>query len=347
MNLEEFNYPFNKDLIAQEPITPRDHSRLLILDRKTQKIEHKYFYQIVDYLSENDILVFNDTKVIPAKMVGKIEGSQKEKEILLVRPKDNSQEFSFSKWPTQWQILGKNLKGGQILTFSQKLKGIIKEKKGYETIIEFNQKGERLKKLIFSLGKAPLPPYIKNPSKKSLFKYQTTYAKKLGSIAAPTAGFHFTKALLEKIKKKGTSVVFLTLHIGLGTFLPIKTEKIEEHKMEEEYFILTSKIAKKLNEAKKNKKRIIAVGTTVVRVLETCEKNGSLIPQKGWTNLFIYPGYQFKFVDALITNFHLPKSTPLLLVCAFANKELIFKAYEEAQKLNYRFYSFGDAMFII
>ena len=343
MDLKEFDYHLDKTLIAQEPIEPKDHSRLLILNRKTQTIEHKYFYQIIDYLSKNDVLVLNNTKVIPAKLTGKI--NNKQKEILLVEPKNKNQDLS--KWPNKWRVLGKKLKEGQIFILSNDLQGIIIEKNGYEATIKFNQKGKKLKELIFNLGKAPLPPYIKTPTKKSLFSYQTVYAKELGSIAAPTAGFHFTKELLKKIKKKGVEIIFITLHVGLGTFLPIKTEKIEEHKMEKEYFILNPKKAKKLNEAKKNKKRIIAVGTTVVRTLETCAKDGILIPQQGYTDLFIYPGYKFKFVDALITNFHLPKSTPLLLVCAFASKDLIFKAYQEAQKLKYHFYSFGDAMFII
>ncbi len=344
MNLSEFDYPLDKNLIAQEPITPRDHSRLLILDRKRKTIEHKYFYQIIDYLDKNDVLVLNDSKVIPAKITGKTENSSKE--ILIVKPLEELKLFS-NNWPSKWLVLGKKLKEGQKIIFSKNLEGIIIEKRGYESIIEFNQKGKNLKTNLLKLGKMPLPPYIKNPTIKSFLKYQTIYAKKLGSIAAPTAGFHFTKRLLKKIQKKGVTITYITLHVGLGTFLPIKEEKIENHKMEKEYFIITKKTASILNKAKKEGKRIIAVGTTVTRTLESATEKGILKPKIGYTDLFIYPGYKFKFIDALITNFHLPKSTPLLLVCAFASKELILKAYQEAQKRKYRFYSFGDAMFII
>lgn len=343
MKISEFDYFLDKNLIAQEPREPRDHSRLLILNRKNKKIIHTYFYKIINYLSEKDVLVLNNTRVIPAKLIGKI--GNKEKEILLVKP--FKEKISFKNWPDQWYVLGKKLKVGKKIIFSKELEGEIIKKIGMTSIILFNKKGGSLKKLISKIGLMPLPPYIKRPTKKSFDNYQTVYAKYLGSIAAPTAGFHFTKKLLKKIKAKGVQIEYITLNIGLGTFLPIKTQNVEEHQMEKEFFILSKNTALKLNKAKEQGKRIIAVGTTVTRVLESCSINGKLKPQKKYTDLFIYPGYQFKFIDALITNFHLPKSTPLLLVCAFASKELIFKAYQEAIKRKYRFYSFGDAMFII
>lgn len=351
MDISQFDYHLPKDFIAQEPIEPRDHSRLLVLNRKTKKIDHCYFYDIINYLFDNDVLVFNNSKVVPARLYGKKSKTQGRVEILLIRPLD-SQVFDFIHWPQQWVIIGKpELKEGQVIEFSSTFNGKIEKKLNYERVICFNKQGEELKQEIFKLGQAPLPPYISQPTKRSFEEYQTVYAEKPGSIAAPTAGFHFTKGLLDKIKTKNIQLEYITLYVGLGTFLPVKTQNIEEHQMHSELFEINQETALRLNQAKKDKKRIIAVGTTVARALESSIENNSLQVKQDWTNLFIYPGYKFKFIDALITNFHLPKSTLLMLVSAFTQiKEntspLIFKAYQEAIKRKYRFFSFGDAMFI-
>lgn len=347
MDISLFDYRLPKEFIAQEPIEPRDHSRLLILDRKSKKIEHKKFYEILDYLSNTDVLVFNNSKVVPARLYGKKIPSYGKAEILLIRPKDK-EVFDFVSWPKQWVIIGKpELKQGQIIEFSKSLKGEIKKILNYERIICFNMQGEELKKEILSLGQYPLPPYIIKPTQRSYKEYQTVYAEKQGSIAAPTAGFHFTKDLLKKIKEKGVNIQFVTLHVGLGTFLSVKTQDIKKHKMHSEFFELSKDTAKILNEAKLKGKSIIAVGTTVARVLESCaNENSELEAKRDWTNLFIYPDYKFKFIDSLITNFHLPKSTLLMLVCAFAGRDLILKAYQEAIVKKYKFFSFGDAMLI-
>ncbi|MFA5460015.1 MAG: tRNA preQ1(34) S-adenosylmethionine ribosyltransferase-isomerase QueA [Candidatus Paceibacterota bacterium] len=346
MDISLFDYHLPKELIAQEPIEPRDHSRLLVLNRKTGEIKHQHFYDIIDSLSANDVLVFNNSKVVPARIYGKKANTKGKVEILLIRPQDK-QVFDFVSWPQDWVIIGKpELKKDQVIEFSDKLKGTIKEEIGYERIICFNKQGEELKQEIVSLGQAPLPPYITQPTERSFEEYQTVYAEKHGSVAAPTAGFHFTKDLLDKIQAKNIQLEFVTLYVGLGTFLPVKVEKIEDHQMHSEFFELSKETAQRLNQAKKDKKRIIAVGTTVIRVLEVCAQNSELESKQGWTNLFIYPGYVFKFVDSLITNFHLPKSTLLMLVSAFASKDLIFKAYQEAIDKKYRFFSFGDSMFI-
>jgi len=348
MDISLFDYYLPKGFIAQEPIEPRDHSRLLILDRKTKKIKHKRFYELLNYLSDKDVLVFNNSEVVPARLYGKKIPSHGKAEILLIRP-ENKEVFDFISWPKQWVVIGKpQLKQGQIIEFSKSLKGKIESELNYERIICFNIEGENLKQEILSLGQFPLPPYITEPTEKSFSEYQTIYAEKKGSIAAPTAGFHFTKDLLKEIEEKGIDMQFITLHIGLGTFLSVKSHNIEKHQMHSEFFELSKDTAKILNKAKSEGKRIVAVGTTAARVLESCSnKNFELKAQKGWTNLFIYPGYKFKFVDSLITNFHLPKSTLLMLVCAFAERDLILKAYQEAIEKKYRFFSFGDAMLIV
>lgn len=346
-DLSLFDYYLAKELISQEPAEPRDHSRLLILDRKTQKTEHRYFYNIIDYLSANDVLIFNDTKVVPSRLRGVKIPSQGKAEILLIRPRD-FQVFDCRQWPKEWLVLGKpELKQGQKIKFSSRLEGEIAQILGYERIIVFNLKGGALKQEIANLAVMPLPPYIENPPEKSSQKYQTVYAKKEGAIAAPTAGFHFTRELLAKIEQLGVQIEFVTLHVGLGTFLAVKETEIEKHKMHAEYFILPLETAQRLNRAKAQGKRIISVGTTVTRILESCcQDNGMLEPKSNWTQLFIYPGFRFKFIDSLITNFHLPKSTLLMLVCAFVGRELVLKAYQEAIDKKYRFFSFGDAMMI-
>ncbi|MCD6471085.1 tRNA preQ1(34) S-adenosylmethionine ribosyltransferase-isomerase QueA [bacterium] len=335
MKLSDFDYNLPKQLIAQKPVRPRDHSRLMILSRKNKTIRHDYFYNLGKYLKRKDILVINDSKVIPAKLFGKKQTGGKTEILLLKRIKNNT-----------WEALVKKGKENQIIKINSKFKAeVLKKIEPGIWKIKFNFTSKKLEQAISRFGKAPTPPYIKRLS--NLKEYQTIYAKRKGSIAAPTAGFHFTKNLISKLKKQDIKFYSVTLHVGLGTFQPVRTEIIEKHKMHSELAEVKKEIAKKLNQAKKNNQRIIAVGTTTVRTLETFTSNKILKPGIKYTNLFIYPGYKFKFVDAMITNFHLPKSTLLMLVCAFASRKLIFKAYKEAIKKKYRFYSFGDAMLII
>lgn len=347
MDISLFDYHLPKELIAQKPIEPRDHSRLLVLNRSTGQLKHHYFYEITNYLTNNDVLVFNDTKVVPARLFGKKIPTGGQVEVFLLKPKQYDY-IDLIHWPFDWVAIGRpELKVGQQIQFSEQLQGEIKEQNQYERIIRFNLEGEALKNEILRLGQMPLPPYITQVSKEALAQYQTVYAKQAGAVAAPTAGFHFTESLLQQLKAKGVEQEFVTLHVGLGTFLPVKEKEIEKHQMHSEYFILSPEVAKRLNQAKASGKRIISVGTTVMRVLESCSnEDGVVIPKSDWTNLFIYPGFRFHFVDALITNFHLPKSTLLMLVSAFASRELILKAYQEAINQKYRFFSFGDAMFI-
>ena len=340
MNIEDYNYNLNKNLIAQTPLETRTESKLMILNKKTGEIEHKNFSQIIDYLNEGDALVLNDTKVLPARLIGKKKDTGAIIEILLLKNiKENN-----------WEVLSKpqkRLKEGTIIIFDKTLKGeIIKLKKEGITIIKFFYEGIFLN-IIEKLGRVPLPPYI---TKKldNQNRYQTIYAKEYGSSAAPTAGLHFTKELLDKINQKGIKIVYITLHVGLGTFRPVSVSNIKDHKMHNEYYILNKESANILNQVKNNNKSIIAVGTTAVRTLETIMlNNNKFIPASGETNIFIYPGFKFKAVDKLITNFHLPKSTLLMLVSAFSKREYILTSYKEAQINNYRFFSFGDAMFII
>jgi len=347
MDISLFDYYLPKDFIAQEPVEPRDHSRLMVLNRQTQEINHSFFYNLPEFLTANDVLVFNDSKVVPARLLGKKKNTQGKAELLLIRPMDK-EVFDFNFWPTKWRAIGQpELKNNQVIIFDNNLEAKVITKENYEIIVEFNKQGNDLKQDIMTFGKMPLPPYINKPTNKSFSKYQTIYAKNKGSIAAPTAGFHFTENLLAKLRQQGVSMEFLVLHVGLGTFLPVKEQNIEKHQMHSEYFILKNEVAQRLNDAKHQGKRIIGVGTTVTRVLENCsQENQTLLPQEGRTNLFIYPGYQFKFIDALITNFHLPKSTLLMLVSAFAGREFILKAYQEAINKKYRFFSFGDGMLI-
>ncbi len=340
MKTEEFNYEIDKNLIAQKPSLKRGESKLLILDKNTGKIKHKNFSEIINYLNQGDAIVFNDTKVIPARIIGIKEKTQARIEFLLL---DNIKE-------NYWSALAKpqkRLKIGNIIFFDE---GILKAK-----ICDINEKGLVKIKLIYdgdlmqilnNIGKMPLPPYI-NESLEDKNRYQTIYAKKYGSSAAPTAGLHFTDELINKLKKKCIKVVYVTLHVGLGTFRPVETLNIKDHKMHSESLEMSSIAAKTLNEVKSKSGKIIAVGTTSVRVLETAiSENGLFKPMKKSTNLFIYPGYKFKAVDKIITNFHLPKSTLLMLVSAFSSKKLIEKAYKEAISNKYLFFSFGDAMLI-
>ncbi len=345
MRTIEFKFNLPKKLIAQVPVQPRDSSRLMVLDRKTKKITHQFFYQIEKFLKVGDVLVLNNTKVIPVRLYGNVileKGKLGRKiEVLLLKTINQN----------TWECLldGKRRKVGLKLKFKSGLQGeIIKNLENGVWLVKFNLSNKDLVKKLKKIGQTPTPPYIKK--KTSLSDYQTVYATHEGSVAAPTAGFHFTKKLIEKLKKKGVKFEFITLHIGLGTFLPIKTKNIENHKIHQEYAILDKETSQRLNKAKSEGRRIIACGTTSVRILEHValkSKISQIKPFTGFVDLFIYPGYKFKFTDGIITNFHLPCSTLLLLVSAFAGKELIFKSYKKAIAKKYRFYSFGDSMFII
>lgn len=341
MKLHDFYYDLPQELIAQDPLLDRTSSRLMHVDRATGDIEHKVFYDIIDYLNEGDCLVINNTKVIPARLFGTREGHEGKVEILLLKRKEND----------IWETLvkpGKKCKVGTILVFGD---GLLKAE-----VLEVVEDGNRLIKFYYDgifeeildeLGQMPLPPYITHELKDKT-RYQTVYAKHDGSAAAPTAGLHFTKELLEKIEKKGIVIANVTLHVGLGTFRPVKVENILEHHMHSEFFMIEESEAAKINKAKENGKRVISVGTTSCRTLESAAtEDGRIKASSGWTDIFIYPGYSFKLIDGLITNFHLPESTLLMLVSAFAGKENIMAAYEEAVKEKYRFFSFGDAMVLI
>ncbi|MDD3284783.1 MAG: tRNA preQ1(34) S-adenosylmethionine ribosyltransferase-isomerase QueA [Patescibacteria group bacterium] len=339
MKLSEFNYNLPKNLIANCPASPRDSSRLLISNYKSKKFEHHIFKDIYDILECGDILVFNNTKVFPARLFGTKESGGK-MEVFLLR------EISRGVWSA---IIGGCSKNGLKINFNKEVFcNLVEQEEGYVWKIKFNKKGKELNDFINKFGHVPIPPYIKNPDSETKLKkeYQTVYARVKGSVAAPTAGFHFTKELMNKLKKKGIIFKYVTLHVGLGTFEPVKTDRIEDHKIHSEFGILDKGTAKFLNKAKKQNKKIVVVGTTALRVLEAFSNDrGELIPQKNWINIFIYPGYKFKFVNNLITNFHLPKSTLLMLISALAGKKFVDKLYKEAIKNEYRFYSFGDAMF--
>lgn len=336
MKTSLFNYNLPKELIAQHPIKNRDHSRLLIMDKVTGEINHKLFYEIIDELSSNDVLVINNTKVIPARLIGKKDTGGVIEVLLLHENNDNT-----------WECLvkpAKRLKEGQTVYFSYNLKAIlIKHLDEGRAVFRMEYEGIFLE-ILENLGEMPLPPYI-HEKLKDKSSYQTIYAKEDGSAAAPTAGLHFTNELLDKIKAKGVEIIEVTLHVGLGTFRPVKEADLTKHKMHQESYYISKTATNKLNEAVNNNKRIIAVGTTSLRTLEANYINGF---HSGYfdTNIFIYPGYQFKVVNSLITNFHLPESSLIMLVSALSDKELIMMAYNEAIEKKYRFFSFGDAMFI-
>lgn len=339
MKTDLFDYYLPEELIAQTPIEPRDLSRLLVYDRSLKKIEHKHFFDIVDYLKSGDVLVVNNTKVIPARMYGWRENTSGKVEILLLRRLDM----------TKWEIIikpGKTARIGTIYCFGEKLKG---------EIVGFGEDGKRIINFIYDgvfedilsdIGQMPLPPYIKEKLSDKA-RYNTVYSKVDGSAAAPTAGLHFTKELMQKITSMGVEIIDVLLHVGLGTFRPVKVDDISQHVMHSEYYSVSENAAQRINLAKKEGRRIIAVGTTSVRVLESAtDDSGFLRCGSGDTSIFIYPSYKFKMVDALITNFHLPKSTLMMLVSAFAGREEILSVYEMAVKEKYRFFSFGDAMFL-
>lgn len=336
----DFYYDLPEELIAQTPIKERDHSRLLVLDKETGEVSHKYFYDIVNYFNKGDCIVINDTKVLPARLYGTRKDTGAVIEILLLKRIDNN------KWETLVKPGKKARVGAEIVFKEGLLTGtIINVEEDGNRIIEFNYKGI-FEEILDALGEMPLPPYI-HERLEDKNRYQTIYAKNPGSAAAPTAGLHFNNELLEQIEDNGVNIARLTLHVGLGTFRPVKAEFISEHKMHAEYYELSEEDAEKINVAKRNGNKIISVGTTSARTLETIgDENGFVQSQTGWTDIFIFPGYKYKVVDSLITNFHLPESTLVMLVSALAGKENIMNAYKIAVENKYRFFSFGDAMMI-
>ena len=340
MKTSDFYYDLPEELIAQHPIKNREESRLLILDKDTGQVEHRKFKNIIDYLYEGDCLVLNDTRVIPARLFGNREGKDEKIEFLLLK------NIEGNRWETLVKP-GKKVKPGGRIIFGDGLliADVLSIEEDGTRVVEFRYDGI-FEEVLDRLGEMPLPPYIKEKLEDKE-RYQTVYARHDGSAAAPTAGLHFTKELLRRIEDKGVSISYLTLHVGLGTFRPVKVDNIEEHHMHSEYYELGEEAAFKINSTREKGGRIVAVGTTSVRTLETVATlEGSIVPKKGWTDIFIYPGYEFKAVDCLITNFHLPESTLLMLVSALAGKDKILNAYRIAIENKYRFFSFGDAMFI-
>lgn len=338
MNILEFDFDLPKELIAQHAVNPRDHSKLLVLNKEEKTMEHKKFYNIIDYLKEGDVLVLNRTKVIPARLFGKKENGVVLECFLLKRIDLNT-----------WEVLlkpARKLKIGQKIIFSEELEAeLLEVKEDGNRVLKFNFEGS-FEEILDRLGEMPLPPYI-SEKLEDKNRYQTVYAKEGESVAAPTAGLHFTEELLEKIKEKGIIIAEVFLDVGLGTFRPVQVENILDHKMHVEKYSVPKETAEIINNAKKNNHRVIAVGTTSVRTLESSvDENGNLIASEGYTGIFIYGDYKFKVVDAIITNFHLPKSTLIMLVSAFGGKEFIDAAYKKAIEEKYRFYSFGDSMLI-
>ncbi len=340
MKVKDFYFDLPKELIAQHPLKKRDESRLMVLNKKSGEVEHKVFKDIIEYLNPGDCLVLNDTRVMPARLYGAKEGSGGKMEFLLL----NRHEDDI------WETLvkpGKRGKVGAKFVFGN---GELKAE-----VVEVLDNGNRKVKFYYNgifeevldrLGEMPLPPYIEEKLE-DRERYQTVYSKEVGSAAAPTAGLHFTDELLQAIKKKGINIAFLTLHVGLGTFRPVKAEDIQDHEMHSEYYILDKENAEIINNAKRSGKRVIAVGTTSNRTLESiANEEGQVKEQSGYTSIFIYPGYKFKIVDAIITNFHLPESTLIMLISAFSTREIVMNAYKIAVENKYRFFSFGDAMFI-
>lgn len=342
MNLHDFYYDLPEELIAQDPLADRSSSKLMVLDKKTGRTEHRIFKDIIEYLNPGDCLVINDTKVIPARLIGEKEGTGAAIEVLLLKRKENM--------ANTWEVLvkpGKKARPGTRISFGDgKLVG---------EIIDIVEEGDRLiqfsfdgifEEILDELGQMPLPPYITHKLEDKN-RYQTVYAKHEGSAAAPTAGLHFTNELLAEIEAKGVKIARVTLHVGLGTFRPVKVENILDHHMHSEYYEVSEEAADTINSVRQSGGRIIAVGTTSTRTLESvADTHGCIKPCRGWTDIFIYPGYEFKAIDCLITNFHLPESTLIMLVSALAGKDNVMAAYREAVENSYRFFSFGDAMFI-
>lgn len=340
MNVKDYDYDLPEELIAQDPLEDRSSSRLMVLDRQTGDVEHRHFTDILEYLHPGDCLVINNTKVIPARLFGVKEDTQAKIEVLLLKRKEND----------IWETLvkpGKKAKPGTKLVFGDGLltAEVVDVVEEGNRLIQFHYDGI-FEEILDQLGQMPLPPYITHQLK-DINRYQTVYAKYDGSAAAPTAGLHFTKELLQKVKDMGVDIAEVTLHVGLGTFRPVKVENVLDHHMHSEFYMVSQEAADKINRAKESGHRVIAVGTTSTRTLEAAaDENGRLHETSGWTEIFIYPGYQFKVIDALITNFHLPQSTLVMLVSALAGREHVLHAYEIAVKERYRFFSFGDAMLI-
>ncbi|AFM42373.1 S-adenosylmethionine--tRNA ribosyltransferase-isomerase [Desulfosporosinus acidiphilus SJ4] len=339
MNVSEFDFDLPEELIAQHPVEPRDASRLMVVDRQSGSLEHHSFRDLLALLDAGDVLVLNNTRVIPARLIGEKEGSQAKMEVLLLK------RLELDVWEALVKP-GKRLKVGQNVTFGNGLLSC--------ELLEILENGNRKIRFIYTgvfetildqLGEMPLPPYI-TVQLEDQERYQTVYAKERGSVAAPTAGLHFTPELISDLQAKGVEIVEILLHVGLGTFRPVKVENVQEHVMHSEYYRVEAEAAERINRAKQEGRRVIAVGTTAARTLESVGRQGRVIPGEGWTDIFIYPGYAFQIVDALLTNFHFPKSTLVMLVSALAGRELILRAYKVAVEQNYRFYSFGDAMFI-
>lgn len=340
MNVKDYDYDLPEELIAQDPLEDRSSSRLMVLDRQTGDVEHRHFTDILEYLHPGDCLVINNTKVIPARLFGVKEDTQAKIEVLLLKRKEND----------IWETLvkpGKKAKPGTKLVFGDGLltAEVVDVVEEGNRLIQFHYDGI-FEEILDQLGQMPLPPYITHQLKDKN-RYQTVYAKYDGSAAAPTAGLHFTKELLQKVKDMGVDIAEVTLHVGLGTFRPVKVENVLDHHMHSEFYMVSQEAADKINRAKESGHRVIAVGTTSTRTLEAAaDENGRLHETSGWTEIFIYPGYQFKVIDVLITNFHLPQSTLVMLVSALAGREHVLHAYEIAVKEKYRFFSFGDAMLI-
>lgn len=339
MKIDLFDYHLPKNLIAQSQVKPRDHSKLLVLNKLTGEIQDSYFYNILNFLSQNDVLVLNETKVFPCRLQGQKKTGAKVEVFLTKKIESNI-----------WECLvrGHGLKIGDKIYFEKKLVAEIMSDGAKLKKVKFNLAELDFLKLVERIGHTPLPPYIKTEDSKQIKKdYQTVFAKSTGSVAAPTAGLHFTPALLKKIEKAGIKILRVTLHVGLGTFAPVEVEDITKHQIHSEWASIDQTTAEKLNQAKKSGKKIVAVGTTAARTLEAfSDQKGILQSGEKWVNIYIYPGIKFKFVDSLITNFHLPKSSLLFMVSAFVGREQIINAYQHAVKNNYRFFSFGDAMLI-
>ncbi len=340
MKLSDFMYDLPEELIAQTPIEPRDHSRLMVLDRANDAILHRHFYDVADYFAPGDVMVINDTKVIPARLLGHRLPGGGVFEIFLLK----------QLAPKRWETLvhpGKRLRPGQKVSFGDGLltATILETTDAGGRVVDFECEGT-FEAMLDRLGEMPLPPYI-HEQLQDKDRYQTVYARQSGSAAAPTAGLHFTPELLQRLRDKGVDIVPVLLHVGLGTFRPVKAENIEEHEMHTEYFEVTQDAADRINAARARGNKVFAVGTTSVRTLESASENGAVLPKRGDTGIFIYPGYKFQAVDALITNFHLPGSTLIMLISAFYGREKTLRAYETAVRERYRFFSFGDAMLIL
>lgn len=339
MKLTDFDYDLPEELIAQIPVEPRNASRLMVLDPVTESIEHRHFYDLKEYLEPGDTLIFNDTRVMPARLLGWREGTGGKVEVFLLRRIDGD----------TWETLvkpGRKAREGQVVRFSDELTCKILETTDFGgRIVKFSYDGI-FEEILDRLGETPLPPYI-HEKLMDKERYQTVYSKEQGSAAAPTAGLHFTREQMNELRDMGVNLGFVTLHVGLGTFRPVSTENVEDHVMHKEYYSISQDTADLIKATKAAGKRVIAVGTTSIRTLESAAAGvGEIAGRTDWTNIFIYPGYVFKIVDGIITNFHLPKSTLIMLISAFAGREFVLKAYEQAVKERYRFFSFGDAMMI-